>query len=141
MKGIAPGAAMTLLAALAFAVPAGHARADGIIAHHGEIVETEKPGLPSQGFLEIDNSQNQPDMLIGATCPIAAAALLVGPSGTALPQLPVPAGSHILLRADGPHLLLRSPHFSIDAGSAVPCSLRFRHAGTIQIYLYAIPAP
>ncbi len=140
MNGTGSRAALALLAALAF-FPAGRAVADGIVAHHGKVLETAKPDRPSQGFLEIDNSGNQPDMLVGAICPITATTLLVGASGAALPQIPVPPGGHVLLRAGGPHLLLQSPHFSIDSGSAVPCSLRFRRAGTIQIYLYAIAAP
>jgi copper(I)-binding protein len=119
------------------------ARADdtGISAHHGKIYETEKAGLATQGFIEIENSAATPDTLTGVACPIAESTTIVGKNGAPISQLTLGPGEHLLLSPAGPHLLLQSTHFGIDPGGAVPCALTFQNAGEIQVYLYPIPAP
>jgi copper(I)-binding protein len=112
-----------------------------ISTRHGRIFETPRAGLETQGFIEIDNPRNSPDTLTGAACPIADRTSIVGPHGNAIDHLTVAAGKKLLLTAQGPHLLLQSPHFSIDPGGAVPCSLMFQNAGEISVYLYPISAP
>jgi len=119
------------------------AKADdtGITAHRGEIYETEKAGLATQGFLKIDNSETRTDTLTGANCPIADSTSIVGKNGKATHDLTIAAGESLLLSAAGPHILLQSTHFSIDPGGAVPCNLTFRNAGDILVYFYPIPGP
>jgi copper(I)-binding protein len=112
-----------------------------IIAHHGQVFETKKAGVATQGFLEIDNAAAVPDVLTGVTCPIAGTTRIVGGDGAAIAQLSVAAGQHLNLDRDGPHIVLLATHFAIEHGSAVPCSLTFQNAGEILIYLYATPGP
>jgi len=112
-----------------------------IIAHHGRVYETRKAGLETPAFVEIDNTTNAADMLTGIACPIADSSRIVAQNGAPIPLLTVAAGQHLMLSAAGPHLLLQSTHFSIDQGGAIPCTLSFRNAGQILVYLYATPAP
>jgi copper(I)-binding protein len=112
-----------------------------IIAHHGRVYETRKAGVATPAFLEIDNTTNTADVLTGIVCPIADRSSIVDPNGRPIPQLTAAAGQHVTLSATGPHLLLQSTHFRIDQGGAIPCTLSFRNAGQILVYLYATPAP
>jgi copper(I)-binding protein len=120
---------------------AGLANAPAMIAHHGKVYETRKAGLATQAFVEIDNGTITPDVLTGIACPIADSSRIIDQNGAPIPQLAVAAGQHLTLSAAGPHLLLQSTHFSIDQGGAIPCTLSFRNAGQILVYLYATPAP
>jgi copper(I)-binding protein len=111
-----------------------------IIAHHGTIYQTDKAGDPTQGFMEIDNTGGA-DALVEASCPIADTTSIVGPDGKPLGNLAIPAGQKVMLRANGPHLLLQATHFSVLYGGIIPCSLTFSKAGTMSIFLYAAKAP
>lgn len=138
MKLGLPLAGALLAAGPGLAAPADMA---GIVAQHGRVYETPKAGLSTQGFLELDNPAASPDLLTGAECPIAGATRIIGPNGAPVRELPIAAGQHLALSASGPHLLLQATHFSIDRDGAIPCSLTFRNAGEILVYLYAVPAP
>jgi copper(I)-binding protein len=129
-----------LLAATTIATPDTNLPGVPIIAHHGTVYQNDKPGEPTQGFLEIDNTGG-PDTLVDASCPIADTTSLVGPDGKPIGNLAIPAGKDITFTPKGPHLLLQATHFSVEYGGIVPCSLTFANAGTVSIFLYAEPAP
>jgi copper(I)-binding protein len=131
---------MVALLAAFLAAPAWAGTA-GIIAQHGKIYETKKAGMETEGFIEIDNGAAAPDTLTSVDCPIADSTSMIGPGGQVIDSLTVAPGQSLTLAADGPHLLLQSTHFSVDAGGAIPCSLTFANAGEISVYLYPVPGP
>jgi len=111
-----------------------------IVTHHGTIYQTDKAGDPSEGFFEIDNT-GAADTLTAVSCPIADVTSLVAADGTPISSLPVPALQNTALTAKTPHILLQHTHFSIQYGGIIPCSATFANAGTMSIFLYAIPKP
>lgn len=111
-----------------------------ITAHHGTIYQTDKAGDPTLGFFEVGNT-GAADTLVSAACPIANTTQLVGPDGTALNSVAIPALQNVTFTPNGPHLALQGTHFSVQYGSIVPCSLTFTNAGTLSIFLYAMPKP
>jgi len=131
---------LALLATTIVTTPAANLPGLNITAHHGAVYQTAKAGDPTEGFLEIDNTGG-PDSLLAASCPVADTTSIVGQDGNPLAALPIPAGKQVLLRAAGPHLLLQATHFSVQYGGIIPCSLTFRKAGTMSIFLYATKGP
>ncbi|HQT46301.1 MAG: hypothetical protein B7X08_05780 [Acidocella sp. 20-63-7] len=113
----------------------------GVNADHGAVWQTTKIGETTQGFLEIHNNGTASDVLTGWDCPVAGATTLVDGAGKALTSLTIQPGQSVTLSANGPHLVLQSTHFTVDYGSLVPCSLTFRDAGDVGVYLNAVPAP
>jgi copper(I)-binding protein len=111
-----------------------------VTAHHGTIYQTQDAGSPTQGFLEIDNVGDA-DELTGVSCPLADDTTLVDSQGDEIHNLSIPAKQDVKLTAGGAHLLLQKTHFSVAYGGIVPCSLTFANAGSVSVFLYAIPAP
>jgi copper(I)-binding protein len=134
-------ALFTLLAASVTSVPAPGLAVSEITANHGTIWQTTKVGDSTQGFLQIKNDAPTPDTLTSWSCPLADGTTLAGADGKALESLQIPGQKTVTLAADGPHLVLQTTHFTVDRGSAVPCTLEFQNEGTIQVLLYAAPAP
>jgi copper(I)-binding protein len=133
---------LLLLAAApaAAATPAAAAAVATIVAHHGSVYQTDKPGEVTEGFLEIENT-GPADTLVAANCPIADTTQIIGPDGKPLASVAIPALQNVTLSAKGPHLLLQGTHFSVQYGSIIPCSVTFSNAGTLSIFLYATPKP
>jgi len=131
---------LALLATTIVTTAAANLPGLNIIAHHGTVYQTSKAGDPTEGFLEIDNTGG-PDTLMQASCPVADTTSIVGADGKALGALAIPAARDLLLRPNGPHLLLQATHFSVQYGGIIPCSLTFSKAGTMSIFLYAETGP
>jgi copper(I)-binding protein len=129
------------LAALALAAPAAAHAASDISVDHGAIWQTVTAGDTTQGFIEIHNAGSDADVLTAWDCSIADTTTLVDAKGKPLASLTIPAGKTVTLAPTGPHLLLKSTHYTVDYGSNVPCSLTFQEAGLIGGYLDAVPAP
>ncbi len=136
----ATAAAATAAAAAAPATAVADTPVTTIVAHHGSVYQTDKPGDVTEGFLEIDNT-GPADTLVAANCPIADTTQIIGPDGKPLTSVAIPALQNVTLTAKGPHLLLQGTHFSVQYGSIVPCSVTFTNAGTLSIFLYATPKP
>jgi copper(I)-binding protein len=127
--------AASLLTALSFA---GAAWAAGdLTVDHGAVPQTKKIGETAPGFLTIHNNADSADVLTAWNCPIADTTDLVGGNGQALQSLTIPAGQTVTLGANGPHLMLRNIHDTINYGSVVPCALTFQQAGDVAVYLNA----
>jgi copper(I)-binding protein len=130
-----------LLTAFGLASPGIALAQIDVTLDHGSVWQTKKTGDTTQGFLEIHNTGSTADVLIGFDCSIADATLLVGADGRTLQSLAIPPGQVVTLAVNGPHLLLRSTHYTVDYGSVVPCSFTFQNAGDIGGYLNAVAAP
>lgn len=131
-----------LALALAFILPAAPAVAGPIISlDHGGVWITLKPGLDTQGFLQIHNTGDAPDTLTGVNCTIAASTVLVDAKGAPLPSLEIPAGSTVTLSAAGPHVLINAARYPVEKNGILPCAVTFAISGDLIGYLNAIPAP
>ncbi|HQT38948.1 MAG TPA: copper chaperone PCu(A)C [Acidocella sp.] len=126
-------------AAISFSTSDG-ALSGNIIARHGTIYQTAKAGDSTQGFLQIHNISSA-DTLTAANCPVADTTSLVGPNNQPISNLAIPAQQDVTLTANGPHLLLTSTHFPVQFGGIIPCSLTFKNAGVVSVFLFAVPAP
>jgi len=111
-----------------------------IVAHHGTVYQTDKPGDETEGFFEVDNT-GAADTLVAVNCPIADTTQIIGTDSKPINSVAIPALQNVSLTASGPHLLLQGTHFSVQYGSIVPCSVTFTNAGTLSIFLYAMPKP
>jgi copper(I)-binding protein len=130
-----------LLATFVLASPGMALAQIDVTLDNGGVWQTKKIGDTTQGFLEIHNTGGTADVLTGFDCSIADATLLVGADGKTLQSLAIPPGQVVTLAANGPHLLLRNTHYTVDYGSVVPCSFTFQNAGDIGGYLNAVAAP
>jgi copper(I)-binding protein len=132
---------LLLLAASVVSVPTppGLPSTD-VTVHHGTIYQTAKAGDPTQGFIQITNT-GAADTLTAAACPLADTTSLAGADGKTITSIDIPAHATVTLAAGQAHIVLRSTHFSVVYGAVVPCSLTFTNAGTLSVFLYAVPAP
>jgi hypothetical protein len=128
--------ALPLLASPAFAWADSNITLD-----HGAVWQTKKTAEPTQGFIEIHNTGDAPDVLTGWSCSVAAATSLVDANGQKLVNLTIPPGQTVKLSPKGPHLLLETLTYSVANGSILPCAFTFQEAGQIGGYLNSEPAP
>ncbi|OYV35180.1 MAG: hypothetical protein B7Z80_19135 [Rhodospirillales bacterium 20-64-7] len=136
---ISPYLVLLASAVISFSTSDGALSGD-IIARHGTIYQTTKAGDPTQGFLQIHNISDA-DVLTGANCPVADTTSLVGPNNQPISNLAIPARQDVALTANGPHLLLTSTHFPVQFGGIIPCSLTFKKAGVVSVFLFAVLPP
>jgi copper(I)-binding protein len=128
--------------ALAFVLPAFPACADAVLTlDHGSTWQTSKDGEDTQGFIEIHNTGDMPDMLTGAKCTIAASTVLVDVGGAPLQSLQILPGQTVTLSNTGPHLLIKAARYRVAKNGILPCSFRFAQSGDLVGYLNAVPPP
>lgn len=94
------------------------------------------------GYLEIRNSGNQPDRVIGASTPAAERVELHVQvrDGDVLKMrevksFEIPARGRLSLRPGGSHLMLFGPKKPFVKGERIPLTLRFERAGELQVEL------
>lgn len=139
MSGLAAIGMLVAASVISVPTPPGVPSTD-VTAHHGSVYQTSSDAKTTEGFLEIDNVGSA-DTLTAADCPNADSTSLVAASGQSISTMPIPAQQNLILRPDGPHLLLQNLHFPVQYGTIIPCSLTFATAGTVSVFLYATPAP
>ena len=122
-------------------LPAAASADEDISLDKGAVWQTKDAGQDTQGFLQIHNTGNAPDLLTGWSCTIAASTALVGADGKALDSLLIPPGQTMTLSAAGPHLVLTNVRYKVEFGSILPCAFTFQQSGDLIGYLNAIPAP
>jgi copper(I)-binding protein len=132
--------ALPVLSALAaFSACAATGSADRTTINRGWTTVTAKSAPAAQGFFTIHNA-GAADMLKSVTCPVASKTVIRNAAGESVHDLPVQAQQTIRLRAGGLHLVLEHPHFRFYPQADIPCSILFRDAGTIMLYLHVEPA-
>lgn len=94
------------------------------------------------GYLEIQNSGNKPDRVIGASTPAAERVEfhVQVRDGDVLKMrevksFEVPARQRLTLRPGGSHLMLVGPRKPYVSGERIPLTLRFERAGELSIEL------
>lgn len=136
------------LAVLAFVILAGPARGgeddQGTLRIEQPWSRATAPGTPvGVGYLVIANDGAEDDRLIGAGSPIAARVTVhrsVEQDGVTRMQhqdegIPIPAGETVALAPGGYHLMLMQLERRLEKGDTVPLTLRFEHAGAIEVEL------
>jgi copper(I)-binding protein len=94
------------------------------------------------GFLEIRNSGNEPDRVVGASTPHAERVELhvMMREGDVMKMrgvqsFEVPARQRLTLRPGGPHLMIIGLKRPLAKGEQIPLTLRFERGGEVRIEL------
>lgn len=135
MIRLPPVAVLLLLAGCGEAgPPAASARAGDLRIDQGFAFE---PITAASGaaYFRIQNAGAAPDMLLGATSPMAGGASFHGSGMAHLDALPVPAGGEIALEPGGMHLMLTGFTAIPKAGDSLTLTLRFARAGAVTLQL------
>ncbi|GAC1634904.1 MAG: copper chaperone PCu(A)C [Nevskia sp.] len=145
------GCALALLAALAAckpaSLPAGEFRAGALRVTAATSRETPIPGAVAVGYLQIENTGREDDVLLGATAAIASGVELHEMKTVdgqmqmrALADgLPLPAGRRVALQSGGAHLMLLGVARPLLVGEKIPLTLHFAKAGDAAIELQVQP--
>jgi periplasmic copper chaperone A len=97
-------------------------------------------------YFTIQNRGMQPDTLVGASCPVAGAAMLhrtvqkngvshMEPAG----NIDIPPGKTLQIAPGGLHLMLMALKQPLHAGVLIPLTLEFRHAGKVDVQMQVVP--
>lgn len=147
----------TLTAALAAACLGASA---GAALAHGYTLGDLKIGHPwslpapggaptAAGYLTVTNTGKTGDRLIAAATPEAQSVEIhqMTMDGAVMRMRPVPGGLTIqpgqtlTLAPGGHHLMLIGPKHAFAVGDKVPGTLRFEHAGTVQVEFHVQASP
>ena len=90
-------------------------------------------------YLIIRNTGDAPDRLLGVSTPSAARANLVTASGSALPEITIPAHGTVSLAPSGDSIVLSGLTQPDKPGATIPLDLRFASSGTV--YMFAPVGP
>jgi hypothetical protein len=107
------------------------------------------PGAPTAAvYLTVHNIGGAADRLLGASSPLAARVELHRSqmkdgvaSMRALPGIDMPVGGAIELKPGGYHLMLVGLVHPLEAGESLPLTLKFLHAGNVQVSVPVVAVP
>ena len=98
----------------------------------------------SYAFVTVRNRGPEPDRLVAAFSPAAAAVEIRMPdpavpdgARTLTEGLPIPAAGVVALEPNGPHLFLRGIQQPLGVGDAIRVVLRFESAGAVTLQFHA----
>lgn len=106
----------------------------------GWTIVTAKPGGTAQGFFAVHNAGTRADTLRSVACPIAQRTVIQNARNHDVRDIPVKAGHSVQFTPAGLHVVLDHPHFRFYPQADIPCSVVFRDAGTMMVYLHVEPA-
>ena len=84
-------------------------------------------------YMTIRNSARRPDRLLRATASIAGKAELRAAGDTPAKSLDAKAGEELILKRDGPHILLTGVKKQFGAYDAFVMTLTFERAGKVEV--------
>lgn len=142
-RAVARPAASFLLAAGLLAADGAQAQdaassVPGVTVGKGWIHTTSGPGADAAAYFTIRNTGTA-DTLVSATCPIARKTELVGADGKPVAAIAIGAGATLTLAPGGTHILLERNRFRLFPKATLPCSVNFRDAGSMMLYLHVEP--
>jgi copper(I)-binding protein len=105
------------------------------------------PGVPvSAAYMTLQNTAKQADALLSAESPRAASVQIHSTSMDGgvmrmreVEAVELPAGASVKLEPGGLHIMLMGLSAPLVAGETLPLTLKFRHAGTVQLELPVRP--
>lgn len=135
-----------LLSALAL-LCAATASAASIRIEHPYSHPTPAPGVPGVGFITLTNSSKKADRLLSATSPAAERIEIhetqmqggVMKMRALAKGVALPAGKTVALAPGGTHLMLFGPRQPLLAGQSLPVTLKFEHAGAMEVLFIVEP--
>jgi copper(I)-binding protein len=141
------GAAWTVCVALAAPLAAAHGYGTGDLqVRHPWARATPGGAKSAAGYLEIRNSGQQADRVIGASTPAAERVelhvqILEGDvlKMREVKSFEVPARQRLTLRPGAAHLMIVGLKAPLTKGGRVPLTLRFERAGELKIELEIQP--
>ena len=128
-------------------LPDGQFRAGSLQISAATSRETPIPGAVAVGYLQVENTGKDDDVLLGASAAITTGIELHEMKTVdgqmqmrALGDgLPIPAGKTVALQSGGAHLMLLGVSRPLVAGEKIPMTLHFRNAGDVPIELTVQP--
>lgn len=137
---------LMVFAAALLAAPVGHAQTPdpgaavpGVTVGKGWTHATPGADHDASAYFTIRNTGDAADTLLSATCPIARNTELVGADGKPVDGIAIKAGATLTLGPGGTHVLLEGNRFRLFPKAMVPCSVNFRNAGSMMLYLHVEP--
>jgi copper(I)-binding protein len=106
---------------------------------HPWCIETDAAASTVSVYMTVRNSGPKADRLVGAQTSIAAKAELFGATVTSAQQakpitsLEAKASGELILKRDGPHIVLTGVKKQLGAYDAFPMTLVFERAGKVEI--------
>jgi len=135
--------ALAAAAGLLFIAPAFAATHDTGALHIGHAwISTPPNGAPTAaGYLTVANHGRTADRLLGGTSPLAGSiephSMSMAGGVMRMRLLPngfgIAPGATLTLAPGGDHLMLIGPKRAFKAGDHVPATLRFAHAGAVEV--------
>jgi copper(I)-binding protein len=98
---------------------------------HPWVLETEQP--EALLHLKIRNSGEAAERLLRASTPLASKASIVDPVGQDLKALSIPGRGELMLRSDGPHIVLSGLKKPLRAYGSFALTLVFEKAGAVDV--------
>jgi periplasmic copper chaperone A len=98
---------------------------------HPWVLETEQP--EALLHLKIKNSGEATERLLRASTPLASKASIVDPVGQDLKALSIPGRGELMLRSDGPHIVLSGLKKPLRAYDSFALTLVFEKAGAVDV--------
>ena len=133
--------ALAVACLLPAALPACASSISILTLDHGTVWLTKKPGMESEGFIQIYNSGGAPDTVTGVECTIADGTALVDASGAPLQSLDIAPGQTVTLSPKGPHIVLTGIRYRIKQDGVLPCAFTFTGSDELIGYLNAVARP
>jgi copper(I)-binding protein len=133
------------LVALLLSVPA--LAATGSVAVLSAVTPAPPPGAPTAAvYLSLRNGGAQPDLLLGASTPVAGQAMVHSErmAGGVMRMraenaLELPPGATLAMHAGGTHVMLVELRRTLVAGERFALVLRFAHAGELRTEVTVLP--
>lgn len=111
----------------------------GVTVGKGWTRTTPGANHDAPAYFTIHNTSDTADTLLSATCPIARDTQLVGADDRPVNGITIKAGATLTLDPGGTHVLLEKNRFRLFPKALVPCSVNFRNAGSMMLYLHVEP--
>jgi periplasmic copper chaperone A len=98
---------------------------------HPWVLETEQPEAVLS--LKIRNGGDGTERLLRASTPLASKASIVDPASQDVKALSIPGRGELMLRSDGPHIVLSGLKKPLRAYDSFALTLVFENAGTVNV--------
>ena len=84
-------------------------------------------------YADLNNTGKYGDVITRVETPVAGRATLVGPRGSSLGQLEVPAQTLVRLERNGPHVVLSELKRALEPGEVIVVTLVFEKIGALGV--------
>jgi periplasmic copper chaperone A len=139
LRGLLPAAAISAIASLFSIVPALAASGEGLTLSEAWVPAAAEVGRDIPLLVTIRNDTTAPEALLRVRCPIAnfSERHIVdrgegAPAMRAVPNIPISAGSTLVLQPTTYHVMLLQTREPLEPGKRFTCTIVFQKAGSIE---------